>query len=37
MAAGMIERALHPMDLRQVDAMVVLQHAADEDRGGLGI
>ena len=31
------KRALHPVDLREIDAVFVLQHAADEDRGGLGV
>ena len=29
--------ALHPMHARQIDAILVLQQAADENRGGLGV
>ena len=35
--AGGVDRALHPGDLREIDAVIVLQDAADEDRGGHGV
>src|SRR6185437_1750044 len=37
MRAGMLHRALDPVDLRKIDAVFMLQHAADPDRGGLDI
>jgi len=35
--ARLVDRALHPFDLGQIDAEIVLHQAADEQRGGLGV
>ena len=35
--AGLVDGALDPFDLVEIDAEVVLHQAADEDRGGLGV
>src|ERR1700730_18239868 len=35
--AGLVDGALDPFDLIEIDAEVVLHQAADEDRGGLSV
>src|SRR5262245_21746201 len=34
---GLLHRPFHPLDVREVDAVIMLQQAADPDSGGHGV